>query len=138
MLLSDNTKNKGEIISKYASDNLVKSIKYSTMCNYDSDDSVSESDLQKICSAKRECKEYKGNYLCNWYSVWIESDINYFTKSQEDYPSWSNRIKTRIVTQEENDSVIAVVLGEGKETSVPLRVSVKKINNQWKITGVTE
>ncbi len=136
--LSDDSANDSSIVSKYASDELMKSINDSTMCNYDSYDSVSAADLEKLCAKKHECKAYKGNYLCDWYGVWVESDVNYFTKSQDVYPSWKSSIKTSTVRQNAQQSVIDVVLGEGKETSNSLQVTLKKDGDDWKISSVTE
>jgi len=126
------------LVKKYVSDHLMKSINDSTMCNYDSDGSVSASELEKKCSQKHECKKYKGNYICDWYGVWIESDVNYFTKSQDIYPSWRLKIKTRTITKDRNKSVVEVVMGDDSEPKNILRVSLNKINTSWKIISVTE
>lgn len=136
--LSADSINNSSIVSKYVSDGLMKNINDSTMCNYDSDDSVPAAELEKLCSKKRECKEYKGNYLCDWHGVWIESDVNYFTKSQDVYPSWKSNIKTSTVRQNAQQSVIDVVFGEGKEISNSLQVTLKKDGNDWKIISVIE
>ncbi|WP_232922141.1 DUF3828 domain-containing protein [Buttiauxella sp. S04-F03] len=136
--LSDDSANDSSIVSKYVYDELMKSINDSSMCNYDSDDSVSAADLDKLCAKKQECKEYKGNYLCDWYGVWVESDVNYFTKSQDVYPSWKSSIKTSTVRQDAQQSVIDVVLGEGTETSNSLQVTLKEDGDDWKISSVTE
>lgn len=110
------------------------------MCNYDYDDSVSVSvsELEKKCSKKHECKQYKGNYICEWDGVWIESDINYFTKSQDVYPSWKLNIKTSTITNDGSKSVVEVVLGSDSEPKNILKISLRKINTDWKIVGVTE
>ncbi len=136
--LSDDIQDNDAIISKYISDKLMKSINDSAMCNYDTDDSISAPELEKLCSKKRECKEYKGNYLCDWYGVWIENDINYFTKSQDVYPSWQTHIKTSTVIQKEQESVINVVLGDGKEPTNTLKVTLTKNDTDWKIINVTQ
>ncbi|MTH48294.1 DUF3828 domain-containing protein [Intestinirhabdus alba] len=137
-LLNSDTEKMSEVIEEYVSGNLLKSIQDSTICNYDTVISASDGETEKICSAKRECKEYKGNYICDWYGIGIETDVNYFTKSQDTYPSWRGSIKTSIVKQEEYESVIAVVLGEGEEVTSPLTVSLEKIDGQWKIKSVTD
>ncbi|MEY7435891.1 DUF3828 domain-containing protein, partial [Enterobacter cloacae] len=136
--LKDYSKNNDALIKKYVSDQLMDSIADSTMCNYDSDDSISASELEKKCSQKHECKQYKGNYVCDWYGVWIESDVNYFTKSQDIYPSWKLNIKTNTITDNGSKSVVGVVLGDDSESKNTLRVSLKKINTSWKIISVTE
>lgn len=136
--LNEDSTNEQALIRKYVSSELIKSINDSTMCNYDSDDSVSATELEKKCSQKRECKQYKGNYICDWYGVWVESDVNYFTKSQEIYPSWKSNIKTNIISQKDKESLIGVILGDGKDITNKLRVTLKKENNGWKIISVTE
>ncbi|MEG1111089.1 MAG: DUF3828 domain-containing protein [Hafnia sp.] len=136
--LKNGTESNEALVKKYVSDQLLNSITDSTMCNYDSDDSVSASELEKKCSQKHECKQYKGNYICDWGGVWIESDVNYFTKSQDIYPSWKLNIKTSTITNDGSKSVVGVVLGNNSEPKNTLKVSLKKINTDWKITGVTE
>lgn len=136
--LNDGSVEHNALINQYVSDKLTKSINDSTMCNYDSDGSVSASDLEKICSQKQECKKYKGNYMCDWYGVWVESDINYFTKSQDVYPSWQSHIKTNIISQKSKESLIGVVLGGGTDPTKKLRVTLKQENDGWKIISVTE
>lgn len=136
--LKDDSKNNDALIKKYVSDQLMDSIADSTMCNYDSDDSISASELEKKCSQKHECKQYKGNYVCDWYGVWIESDVNYFTKSQDIYSSWKLNIKINTITDNGSKSVVGVVLGDDSEPKNTLRVSLKKINTSWKIISVTE
>ncbi|HDK6715898.1 TPA: DUF3828 domain-containing protein [Klebsiella quasipneumoniae] len=136
--LKDDTGNNDALVKKNASDQLINSIADSTMCNYDSDDSVSTSELEKKCAQKHECKQYKGNYICDWDGVWIESDVNYFTKSQDVYPSWKLNIKTSTITNDGSKSVVEVVLGNDSEPKNTLKVSLKKINTDWKIVGVTE
>lgn len=136
--LKDDSKNNDALIKKYVSNQLIHSISDSTMCNYDSDDSMSLSELQKKCSHKHKCKQYKGNYVCDWYGVWIESDVNYFTKSQDIYPSWKLNIKTHTITENGSKSVVGVVLGDDSEPKKILRVSLNKINTGWKIISVTE
>lgn len=136
--LSTDSINNSAIVSKYVSDRLMKSINDSSMCNYDSDDSVPAAELEKLCSKKRECKEYKGNYLCDWYGIWIEPDVNYFTKSQDVYPSWKSNIKTSSVIQKDQESVINVVLGDDTDPTNALRVTLKENNNDWKIVSITK
>lgn len=136
--LKDDTGSNNAIIKKYVSGQLMNSITDSIMCNYDSDDSVSTSELEKKCSQKHECKQYKGNYICDWYGVWVESDVNYFTKSQETYPSWKLNIKTSTITENGNKSVVGVVLGDDSEPKNSLHVFLKKIDSSWKIISVTE
>lgn len=136
--LKDDAGNNDALVKKNVSDQLINSIADSTMCNYDSDDSVSASELERKCSEKHECKQYKGNYICDWDGVWIESDVNYFTKSQDVYPSWKLNIKTSTITNDGGKSVVEVVLGNDSEPKNTLKVSLGKINTDWKIVSVTE
>ncbi|ALB63563.1 hypothetical protein AFK62_14110 [Cronobacter condimenti 1330] len=136
--LKDEPTGNDVLVKKHVSDELKKSINDSTMCNYDSDDSVSESELAKKCSTKHECKKDKGNYICDWYGVWVESDVNYFTKSQDTYPSWQSNINTSTIKRDEDNSVVRLVLGNGAETNNELKVSLRKYNDGWKIISVTE
>ena len=108
------------------------------MCNYDSDDSISESELAKKCAQKHECKQDKGNYICDWYGIWVETDVNYFTKSQDVFLSWRTNINTFDVTQKGSDSLVGVILGDGSEPKARFKVSLKKDNGNWKIISVTE
>lgn len=136
--LQDNSDDNDALVKTYVSDELVKSINDSTMCNYDSDDSIPESELAKKCSQKHECKQDKNNYICDWYGTWVESDVNYFTKSQDTYPSWQSNINTSIIKSSNNDSEVDLVLGNRSEPNNHLKVSLKKINGSWKIISVTE
>lgn len=136
-LNSDSVDN-AALISKFVSNELMKSINDSIMCNYDSDDSVSATELEKICSQKNECKEYKSNYICDWYGIWVESDVNYFTKSQDVYPSWKSNIKTNVILKKGKESVVGVILGGGADPTKNLRVTLKQKNDGWRIVSVTE
>jgi hypothetical protein len=136
--LQDKSGGNETLVKTYVSDDLAKSINYSAMCNYDSDDSISESELTKKCSQKHECKQDKGNYICDWYGIWVETDVNYFTKSQDVLLSWRTNINTFDVTQKGSDSLVDVVLGNGSEPKARFKVSLKKDNGNWKITSVTK
>ncbi|HEI2855347.1 TPA: DUF3828 domain-containing protein [Escherichia coli] len=132
--LSDNSR----LLSQYVSDELMKSINDSMMCNYDSDDSVSAEELEGKCSQKHECKQFKERYICNWHGVWVDTDVDYFTKSQDIYPSWRANISTFDVFQKENDSSVNVILGAGSEPKVKFKVMLEIIDEKWKITSVSE
>lgn len=136
--LNDSSVNNEALIRKYVSKKLIKSINDSSICNYDTDDSISDSELEKKCFQKHECKGNKGNYICDWYGVWIESDVNYFTKSQDIYPSWKSNIKTTIVFQKNKESLISLVLGDGSVATNKLMVELKQETDGWKIISVTE
>lgn len=126
------------LLSQYVSDELMKSINDSMMCNYDSDDSVSAEELEGKCLQKRECKQFKGRYICNWHGVWVDTDVDYFTKSQDIYPSWKASISTFDISQKENSSSVNVMLGAGSEPKVKFKVMLEIIDEKWKITSVTE
>ncbi|EMH4161424.1 DUF3828 domain-containing protein [Pluralibacter gergoviae] len=126
------------LIKTYVSDELAKSIHDSIMCNYDTDDSISEPELANKCSRMHECKQDKGNFICSWYGIWVETDVNYFTKSQDVFLSWRMNINTFDITQKGGDSLVHVVLGDGSEPKAMFEVSLKKDDGNWKIISVTK
>lgn len=136
--LKEKSSDNSRLLSQYVSDELMKSINDSMMCNYDSDDSVSAEELEGKCSQKHECKQFKERYICNWHGVWVDTDVDYFTKSQDIYPSWRANINTFDVFQKENDSSVNVILGAGSEPKVKFKVMLKIIDEKWKITSVSE
>ncbi|ENZ6676862.1 DUF3828 domain-containing protein [Escherichia coli] len=136
--LKEKSSDNSRLLSQYVSDELMKSINDSMMCNYDSDDSVSAEELEGKCSQKHECKQFKERYICNWHGVWVDTDVDYFTKSQDIYPSWRANISTFDVFQKENDSSVNVILGAGSEPKVKFKVMLKIIDEKWKITSVSE
>lgn len=136
--LKEESSNNSRFLNQYVSDALMKSINDSMMCNYDSDDSVSAEELEGKCTQKRECKQLKGCYICNWNGAWVDTDVDYFTKSQDIYPSWKVSISTFDVSQKKNDSSVNVILGAGSELKVKFKVILERIDGKWKITSVTE
>lgn len=136
--LKEKSSDNSRLLSQYVSDELMKSINDSMMCNYDSDESVSAEELEGKCSQKHECKQFKERYICNWHGVWVDTDVDYFTKSQDIYPSWRANISTFDVFQKENDSSVNVILGAGSEPKVKFKVMLKIIDEKWKITSVSE
>lgn len=136
--LQDKSGGNEALIKTYVSEHLAKSINDSTMCNYDSDDSIPESKLAKKCSQKHECKQEEDNYSCDWSGIWVETYVNYFTKSQDMLSSWRTNINTFDVTQKGSDSLVDVVLGNGSEPKARFKVSLKKENGSWKIISVTK
>ncbi|EFB8335191.1 TPA: DUF3828 domain-containing protein [Escherichia coli] len=136
--LKEKSSDNNRLLSQYVSDELMKSINDSMMCNYDSDDSVSAEELEGKCSQKHECKQFKERYICNWHGVWVDTDVDYFTKSQDIYLSWRANISTFDVFQKENDSSVNVILGAGSEPKVKFKVMLKIIDEKWKITSVSE
>lgn len=136
--LKEKSSDNSRLLSQYVSDELMKSINDSMMCNYDSDDSVLAEELEGKCSQKHECKQFKERYICNWHGVWVDTDVDYFTKSQDIYPSWRANISTFDVFQKENDSSVNVILGAGSEPKVKFKVMLKIIDEKWKITSVSE
>ncbi|MBS0848947.1 DUF3828 domain-containing protein [Citrobacter sp. JGM124] len=133
--LKEESSDNSRLLSQYVSDELMKSINDSMMCNYDS---VSAEEFDEKCSQKRECKQFKGRYICNWCGVWVDTDVDYFTKSQDIYPSWKANISTFDVSQKENNSSVNVILGAGSEPKVKIKVMLKIIDGKWKIISVTE
>lgn len=131
--LKEDSSDYNRLLSQYVSDELMKSINDSKMCNYDSDDSVSAGK----CSQKHDCKLSKGSYICNWYGVWVDTDVDYFTKSQNIYPSWKSTISTFDVFQKDNNSSVSVILGAGSEPNANFKVSLEKVDEKWKITSVS-
>ncbi|MCU6262474.1 YbjP/YqhG family protein [Escherichia coli] len=136
--LKEKSSDNSRLLSQYVSDELMKSINDSMMCNYDSDDSVLAEELEGKCSQKHECKQFKERYICNWHGVWVGTDVDYFTKSQDIYPSWRANISTFDVFQKENDSSVNVILGAGSEPKVKFKVMLEIIDEKWKITSVSE
>lgn len=136
--LKEKSSDNSRLLSQYVSDELMKSINDSMMCNYDSDDSVSAEELEGKCSQKHEYKQFKERYICNWHGVWVDTDVDYFTKSQDIYPSWRANISTFDVFQKENDSSVNVILGAGSEPKVKFKVMLEIIDEKWKITSVSE
>lgn len=136
--LKEKSSDNSRLLSQYVSDELMKSINDSMMCNYDSDDSVSAEELEGKCSQKHECKQFKERYIRNWHGVWVDTDVDYFTKSQDIYPSWRANISTFDVFQKENDSSVNVILGAGSEPKVKFKVMLEIIDEKWKITNVSE
>ncbi|AWD00914.1 DUF3828 domain-containing protein [Klebsiella pneumoniae] len=136
--LKEESSDNSRFLSQYVSDELMKSINDSMMCNYDSDDSVSAEEREGKCSQNRECKQFKGRYICNWHGAWVDTDVDYFTKSQDVYPSWKVSINTFDVYQKKNDSSVNVILGAGSEPKVKFKVVLERIDGEWKITSVTE
>ncbi|EOE6764204.1 DUF3828 domain-containing protein [Klebsiella pneumoniae] len=76
--------------------------------------------------------------MCNCHGAWVDTDVDYFTKSQDVYPSWKASISTVDVYQKENDSSVNIILGVGSEPKVKLNVVLERIDGKWKITSVTE
>jgi len=136
--LNNHSGDSDAIVKKYVSDELIKSVSYATMCNYDRYDLVSVSGLEQKCSQKHECRQYKWNYICKWYGIWIETDVDYFTKSQDTYPFRRLNIKSSIIAGDENDSLVGIILKGDYGTEVKLKASLKKHGGNWKITKVTE
>jgi hypothetical protein len=127
-----------KLIEKYVSRQLIQSIRHSFECNYDSEDSSIESENRKLCSKKRECKDYRGNHICDWNGVWIETDVDYFTKSQDIYPSWKRNVKTVTISQSNSESLIDVSLGGGTDPVMNLKVKMIRNGDLWKVISVTE
>lgn len=136
--LNESSQGNSQLIEKYVSSQLIQSIRHSFECNYDSSDSSIESENRKLCSKKRECKDYRGNHICDWNGVWIETDVDYFTKSQDIYPSWKRKIKAITISQNNSESLIDVSLGGGTDPVMNLKVGMIRDGDLWKVISVTE
>ncbi|WP_271461413.1 DUF3828 domain-containing protein [Pantoea leporis] len=126
------------LLKKYISKDLLRSINYSSSCNYDSDDVSPLNNKEKMCSEKRECKTKGDNVSCNWNGIWIETDVDYFTKSQDFYPSWSKHVSVSLVAKYEDSESYKVSLGMKPDPIMQLRVIVSLVDGNWKIRKVTE
>ncbi|MCW2457613.1 UNVERIFIED_ORG: hypothetical protein M2414_005386 [Rahnella aquatilis] len=129
--------NKDDLVGKYVFPDVIQSIKNSTYCNYDSDDAENTKHMDRICAKNRECRTDKGSDICNWDGVWVETDVNYFTKSQDAPPSWGNHIETVSRERLPDSASFDVTLGEKPDYIMKLRVTLKYIGSEWKISGVT-
>lgn len=136
--LKEDSKSNVELIKNNVSLGLVEGIKNSFECNYDSDTSMSVHELKKNCSQKRECRNFNDHYSCNWDGFWIEPDVDYFTKSQDIYPSWKKEIATAVISQVNDEAEVKVSLGDGSDPVMTLNVTMKLDNKAWKIISVTE
>lgn len=125
-----------KLTNKFVMPDVMNSINHSYQCNYDSDESASNENLEKICSQKRECKSSNGDYICNWDGVWIEADTDYFTKSQDIYPSWAKKITITPLEIHEANAEVKVSLGEYPDPVINLKVTLISIDHSWKINGV--
>lgn len=122
-----------ELVGKHVVNNVVQSINNSFQCNYDSDNT---DDYKKVCAKKRDCKNSKGDYICNWNGVWVETDVNYFTKSQDFYPSWSQCITITRLKENATGAEFKVSLGEFPEPVMKLQVKLVLVEHTWKISSV--
>lgn len=125
------------LINKFVMPNVVKSINDSYQCNYDSDESARNKVPGMICSQKRECKSSSGDYICNWDGVWVETDVDYFTKSQDVYPSWAKEITIKPLEIHEGNAGFEVSLGKYPDPVTNLKVTLIFSDHNWKINGVT-
>ncbi|RWR02201.1 hypothetical protein ED28_11260 [[Pantoea] beijingensis] len=134
--LSDNG-NESELIDKYVLNNVIESVNDASFCNYDSAESVNSGGVKGKCSEKRECKASKGDYICNWDGVWVETDVNYFTKSQDVYPSWNKYINVVPVKGNKTDVCYLVSLGKYPDPVMKLKITLVAVEHGWKISKVT-
>ncbi|EOE0523644.1 DUF3828 domain-containing protein [Providencia stuartii] len=128
--------NEESLVENYVTPELVLKLYYSSICHYDSD--VDEKELEKICKKEQECRKNRGNIVCNWDGTWIETDVNYFIKSQDNYPSWEKSIKILKIKQTDAYSKISLILGDGTEPKLNLQIILVKQGNNWKINRVTK
>lgn len=138
LYLNGGDKADSNVLRDYVSEKLISSVNHSLECNYDLSDSLHVSNVIEMCNQKRECREYKGNYICKWDGVWVESDVDYFIKSQDIYPSWRKNINVLSISHDEKKSVMKVSLGDGADPVMNLRVRMVLSNNTWRLISVME
>ncbi|MGR7482746.1 DUF3828 domain-containing protein [Klebsiella aerogenes] len=136
--LNDEGRNESEVVGKYVLTDVIQSVNNASLCNYDSDDSVSTTNGKGDCSNKRECKTSDGEYVCNWNGVWVEMDTDYFTKSQDIYPTWSKSIAVAPLKGGKEDIDYLVFLGKAPDPVMKLKVSLVSGEHGWKISKVTK
>lgn len=126
--------NEESLLESYVTPELALKLYYSSICNYDSD--VDEKELEKICKKEQECKKNSGNIVCEWHGTWIETDVNYFIKSQGDALSWQEHINVFPISEEKEIAYIFTVLGDGTDINRYLLIELVKIKKEWKINKV--
>ncbi|EKT60361.1 hypothetical protein OOA_12305 [Providencia burhodogranariea DSM 19968] len=124
------------LVELYVTPELALKLYHSSICNYDSD--VDENELKKICRKDQKCKKNSGNIVCNWDGTWIETDVNYFIKSQDNYPSWEKNIVVLKSKQTATYSKIDLILGDGTDPILNLQIVLIKQGSNWKINRVTK
>lgn len=129
--------NEESLIERYVTPELTLKLYHSSICNYDSD--VDEKELEKICKKEQKCKINSGNIACDWGGgAWIETDVNYFIKSQDNYPSWEKNIVILKNEQTATHSKIDLILGDGTDPILNLQIILIKQGSNWKINQVTK
>lgn len=128
---------KNKLTKKFVMPNVIQSINDSFQCNYDSNESFSNEYLERICSQKKEYKSSDGDYICNWNGVWVGTDVDYFTKSQDVYPSWTKKITIKPLEVHDKNADFNISLGEYPDPVTNLKVTLIFIDHSWKINSVT-
>lgn len=123
-LNADNNEVLASLVETYVSKPLIKSLNTSAMCNYGNDDG------QKVCETDCDIDR------CFYYNVWIETDVNYFTKSQDTYPDWERFIKTKLIFNNDATAQVDVILGGIPEHKVRYSVFLIQSDEGWKIWQV--
>lgn len=113
-----------ELVDTYVSKPLIKSLDASAMCNYGNDEG------QKVCET--ECDADK----CFYYNVWVETDVNYFTKSQDTYDDWGKFVKTKLIYDNDTTAQVDVSLGKQRTQQGHYTVFLIKDGDSWKIWQV--
>ncbi|MEI9532897.1 hypothetical protein [Moellerella wisconsensis] len=126
--------NEENLVESYVAPELALKLYHSSICNYDSD--VDEKELEKICKKDQKCKQSSGNIICDWNGTWIETDVNYFIKSQGDALSWQQHINVFPISQDAYIAYIFTVLGDGSDINRYLLIELVKITKEWKINKV--
>lgn len=118
------------IVNTYVSQPLLNSIDTSLQCNYGQSDGD-----EKVCSATCE-----GN-KCLYGEVWVETELDYFTKAQDPYPDWSKFIDTTLISRNDTTALVAVTLGRIEIEKASYTVTLIKDGaadeDNWKIWQVT-
>lgn len=126
-LYLDNPAIHDEVLTEYVAKPLLEAIDTSMQCNY----GQSEGD-EKVCSS--ECIENK----CTYGHVWVETDVDYFTKSQDPNTDWANTLETKLVSSNETSALVMVTLDKTDNVSY----AVTLVNDEggpdsgWKIWRV--
>lgn len=129
-------------LKNYVTERLIINTTQSMKCNYDYEDMDGTEHIAGVvsseCQKERECKASVKNFICNWGGTWVETDVNYFTKSQDVYPTWSTDIQVTPITKTENEAAVNVSLGAGIDPIMQLQVLLILENGQWKISNVSQ
>lgn len=114
------------IKNKYVSQPLINIIRDALVCSYTAD----EEEAKQICSTR--CNEN----ACYYNGLWIENDVDYFTKSQDVYPDWPEFITTKLISRNDTAALESLTLGKKKEEKTNFTITLIKDNDAWQIWQV--